>query len=148
MQSRYFDAGWGVINLSKLKPPWTLFSVLPSGHRVAEEYKEQTAPLKEPNCMHQKQQGEAFLPVCKSKHKKRTTLTAWELFLNKESSTQIGFMITWLELHTCKCLNIHFIREKTEQNAGKRCKSKITITLKYSNRFNTMVNPKYLFISY
>lgn len=45
MQSWYFDAGWRLINLSTQKPLWRFLPVPPSGHRVAEEYKEQLPPL-------------------------------------------------------------------------------------------------------
>lgn len=40
MQSWYFDRAWGLINLSRQELFGDVSSVLPSGHRVAEEHKE------------------------------------------------------------------------------------------------------------
>lgn len=79
MQSWYFDAGWGLINLSRQSLFGVFSSVLPRGHRVAEEHKEQAALLNGSASLTRDERGEAFR--LSANQLQKTTPTALEIIV-------------------------------------------------------------------
>lgn len=109
MQSWYFDAGWGLINLSRQKRLWRFFSSCspqwPPGGRRAQG----TGSSLETARLH--------LPETKGEGRtdqlqKKTQLPQQprKLMLNLQQSMQKCFTITWWGLYTCRWFDISYAR--------------------------------------
>lgn len=81
MQSWYFDAAWGLINLSRQNSLEIFLSVLPSGHRVAEEHKEHASLWNCSASLARDSKGRLF--ACVQTQLLKTTPSALEIIVKR-----------------------------------------------------------------